>query len=307
MLPSKPILPVLKRFVFTIFSCVSWFLLSAQELYIFTDPASNIPAHALSLRANNMLMPMADIMGGEVNNTSYRFSVDAAYGISKNFMVKLTGYGSDMFQPQFKVEGGALSAKYRFYSQDDFHKHFRMAGFGKIAYSNNPMFMEMTVVHQRPDGPHTETMLHDADELHLDGNHSGWQIGVVGTQLVHKLAVSGTLSYIGRINDTKMLVLPELAQSALQYSLSTGYLLFPKDYATYGQMNLNLYTEIIGQTTIDKRTGFLDLAPALQLILNSKARIDFSYRFQLTGGMSRFNDRLWLLRFEYNLLQAFRK
>lgn len=285
------------------FSAVS----SAQELYIFNDPASNIPAHALSVRANNMLMPMSDVMGGAVDRNSYRLSIDAAYGINKNLMVKLSGYGSDMFQPQFKIEGAALSAKYRFYSNDDFHKHFRMAGFGKIAYSNNPRFMKSTVVHQYPDGPHTETMLHDADELHLDGNHSGWQLGMVGTQLVHKLALSGSFSYIGRINNTKMFVTPELAQSGLQYSLSAGYLLFPRDYESYGQTNLNLYAELIGQTSLDKYGNFLDLAPAVQLILNSKARIDLAYRFQLNGTMSRFNEQLWLLRFEYNILQAFRK
>ncbi len=279
--------------------------IAAQELYIFTDPASNIPAKALSLRANNMLMPMADVMGGDVEKNSYRLSFDAAYGIHKNWMMKVSGYASDMFQSKFELEGASLYTKYRFLSNDDFHKHFRMAGFGKIAYSSNPMFMETTVVHQYPDGPHEENLLHDADELNLDGNHSGWQLGLVATQLVHKLAISGTASYLGRINETKMLVTPEQAQSALQYSLSAGYLLFPKSYENYGQTNLNLYAELIGQTLLDKPGTFYDFAPAVQLIFNSKVRVDFSYRFQLGGNMSRFNENLWLLRFEYNFLQAF--
>jgi hypothetical protein len=222
-------------------------------------------------------------------------------------MVKLSGYGSDMFQPQFKPEGFSFYTKYRFLSNDDFHKHFRMAAFGKVAYSGNPRFMETTVVHDYPSGPHEETMLHDADELNLEGNHSGWQAGLVATQLIHKLAISATASYIGRINDTKMLVTPEQAQSGVQYSLSAGYLLFPKDYETYGQTNLNLYAELIGQSLLDKPGTFIDFAPALQLILNSKARIDLSYRFQVSGNMSRFNEKLWLLRFEYNFLQAFTK
>jgi hypothetical protein len=58
---------------------------------------------------------------------------------------------------------------------------------------------------------------------------------------------------------------------------------------------------------MDKPGTFIDFAPALQLILNSKARIDLSYRFQVSGNMSRFNEKLWLLRFEYNFLQAFTK
>jgi hypothetical protein len=286
----------------TLFSCIA----KAQELYIFTDPASNIPAHALSLRLNNMLMPMSDVSGGKVEETSYRLSVDAAYGINKNWMVKVSGYASDMFQPQLKMEGASLYTKYRFLSNDDFHKHFRMAALGKIAYSSNPRFMDTKVVHSRPDGEHATMVSHDADEFNLEGNHSGWQLGVVATQLVHKLAISGTLSLMGRINDTKELVTPEQAQSAAQYSLSAGYLLFPKDYASYGQTNLNLYAELIGQSLLDKPGTFFDLAPALQFILNSKARIDLSYRFQLGSTMSRFNEKLWLLRFEYNFLQAFK-
>lgn len=250
---------------------------------------------------------MADLDGGSNNNTSYRLSADASYGLNKNLMVKVAGYASDMFQPQFKPEAVSLYTKYRFLSNDDFHSHFRMAGFAKVAYSSNPRFMESTIVHQYPDGPHEEKMLHDADELHLDGNHSGWQAGVVATQLVHKLAISGATSYIGRINNTKMLVLPELAQSGFQYSISAGYLLFPKNYESYGQTNINLYVELLGQSALDKPVSFLDLAPAVQLIFNSKARIDLSHRFQLSGNMGRFNEKLWLLRFEYNFLQAFQK
>ncbi len=250
-------------------------------------------------------MPKDDVYGEKVEVTSYRLSLDAAYGINKNWMVKVSGYGSNMFQPEFKAEGVSFSTKYRFYSRDDFHKHFRMAGFGKIAYSDNPRYMATKIVHQFPDGPHEMVMMHDADELNLDGNHSGWQLGVVATQLIHKLAVSGTVSYIDRMNDTKYPMIPNLAQSALQYSFSAGYLLFPNNYENYGQTNLNLYAELIGQSLLDKPGTYYDLAPAVQLIFSSKARVDLSYRFQLGGNISRFNEQLWLLRFEYNFLQAF--
>lgn len=252
-------------------------------------------------------MPMADVKGGAVEKSSYRLSFDAAYGIHKNWMVKVSGFGSDMFQPQFKAEGASLYTKYRFLSVDDFHKHFRMAGFGKIAYSGNPINMTSTVVHQTPSGPHSVKAVHGADELNLDGNHSGWQTGVVATQLIHKLALSGSLSYIGRIQNESSRQVKGLANAAAQYTFSAGYLLFPKDYESYGQTNLNLYVECIGQSLLDKPGRFFDIAPAVQLIVNSKARIDFSYRFQTRGNMSRFNEQLWLLRFEYNFLQAFRK
>jgi len=288
-------------------------IVQAQELFIHTDPASNTPAHNLAFRLNGMAMPMElDGMGMEINNTSVRISADIMYGISKNWMVKVSGYASDMFQPQLKAEAASLYTKYRFLSRDDFHKHFRMAAFGKMAYSKNPAQMQTKSIHYLPDGnggtmEHEETMLHGADELNLEGNHSGWQAGVVATQLIHKLALSGTASYLGRWESNNLDYTPQNAQSALQYSFSAGYLLFPKDYTSYDQTNLNIYGELIGQSTLDKSASFLDFAPSLQLIIKSKARVDLSYRFQISGEMKRFNTEQWLLRFEYNWLQAFRK
>lgn len=285
----------------------------AQELYIFTDPASNIPAHALSVRLNYMHMPSADVDGGKVERNMQRFSPDISYGISKNLSVKASGYFSNMFQSATRWEGASFSAKYRFLSNDDFHKHFRMAGFGKVAFNRNPYFMHSEVTHQRPDGnggtiPHTEMMRHTADEQMLEGNHGGWQAGVVATQLLHKLAISGSLSTLSRWNNGSRFAVPnEAAKGALQYTLSAGYLLFPRSYQTYNQVNLNLYMELIGQSAYGRPNQFLDAAPALQFIIGSKARVDVAYRFQLSGNMRRFNEEQFLLRLEYNWLQAFRK
>lgn len=284
----------------------------AQELYIFTDPASNVPAHALSMRLNYMHMPAADVDDGKVNRNMQRFAPDVSYGVSKNLMLKASGYFSDMFQSALRWEGASLSAKYRFLSQDDFHKHFRMAAFGKVAFSRNPYFMHSVVTHQYPDGnggtiPHTEMMHHPADEQMLEGTHGGWQAGVVATQLLHKLALSGTLSTISRWNNGTRFPVPDAAaQGALQYTLSAGYLLFPRSYQTYRQVNLNLYMELMGQSAYGRPNQFLDAAPALQFIIGSKARVDVAYRFQVTGNMRRFNEEQFLLRLEYNWLQAFR-
>jgi len=286
-------------------------ILQAQELYIITDPASNIPKNALSLRLNTMLMPMGQNMEGmKPGETGFRISPELAYGVTKNLMVKTAVYASDMFQPAFRFEGASVYAKYRFYSRDDFHKHFRVAGFGKLALSRNPYVIERMVMHEN-DGsggnvPHEQLVFNGSDEQMLAGNHSGWQVGVVATQLVNKLALSGTVSGIGRFNNTRYPILPSDVQQSLEYSFSAGYLLFPRQYDSYGQTNLNLYVEWMGQQAFGKPTGFLDMAPAIQLIFNSKSRIDLGYRFQVGGNMRRFNEQQWLLRFEYNWLQAFK-
>lgn len=299
--------------ILSFFLVISLSAAQSQELYIHTDPASNTPAHNLAFRLNGMLMPMADLEGMDVDRNSYRLSADLMYGISKNWMVKVSGYASDMFQPQLEAEAASFYTKYRFLSRDDFHKHFRMAAFGKIAYSSNPSGMETKTIHYLPDGnggtsPHEIIMKHGADELNLEGNHSGWQAGVVATQLIQKLALSGTVSYLNRWEDAdpEYILLPPNAQSALQYTFSAGYLLFPKDYKSYDQTNINLYAEFIGQSALDKSANFVDVAPSVQFIIKSKARVDLSYRFQIDGNMRRFNTDQWLLRFEYNWLQAFR-
>lgn len=302
----------MKKMFFSAGLACMYLYTTAQELYIFTDPASNIATHSLIVRFTTMVMPMADVHDGKVDRTSFRLSPELMYGIHKNWMVKLSGYAGNMFGPGSAWEGGALYTKYRFYSQDDFHRHLRMAAFGKLAINNNPYQMESEVTHWYPDGAggvfeHKERVLHSANEQMLEGNHSGWQVGVVATRLVHKLALSATGSFIQRINNPSFSRLPGDVGSAWQGSLSAGYLLFPRQYESYSQTNVNLYVEMIGQRSIGRPGYFLDAAPAVQFILNSAARIDLAWRFQLGGNIMRFNTEQGLIRLEYNFLQAFRK
>ena len=88
--------------------------------------------------------------------------------------------------------------------------------------------------------------------------------------------------------------------------MSAGYLLFPKKYTSYEQTNLNLYVELLGQRTYDKKRYFVDLAPAAQLIFNSQAKLNLGYRFQLGGDMMRMANESWMLSFEWLFLNAFK-
>lgn len=82
---------------------------------------------------------------------------------------------SDMHDPTFYFESARAYVKYRFLSNDDIHKHFRMAAFVAGSYSRNHL---------------------DHNELSLMGDHSGVQLGVIATQLKNRLAVSGTVGVI---------------------------------------------------------------------------------------------------------------
>ena len=274
----------------------------AQELYIFTEPASNVPAKSTVMRLNGMHMPMQFD-----NSTSSRIMLEAMFGLNSKWMLKLNTTASDMFQSGYKVEGASAYLKYRFLSNDGLHSHFRMAAYGKVSIVGNPANMTRTEVHNLPGGgQHTVKYQHYTNDLSLDGTQSGWNIGLIGTQLLHKLAVSGSLAYNRRMDNlggNKFTALD--ARSALMYSVSAGYLVFPKSYKSYKQVNLNLYTEFLGGSLLDQPGRFLDMAPAVQLIFNSTVKLNAAYRFQLNGNINRYNTRQFLIGVDWSFLNTF--
>ena len=92
----------------------------------------------------------------------HRYVPEAMIGISKNWMVHVSSTLSDYYFPNLQLESGKIYGKYRFLSNDNVHKHFRMAAFGEMAYSNAPYLY---------------------DDANLDGDNSGLQAGLIATQL----------------------------------------------------------------------------------------------------------------------------
>jgi hypothetical protein len=91
---------------------------------------------------------------------------------------------------------------------------------------------------------------------------------------------------------------------AFNYSLSAGYLLFPRKYKSYEQTNFNVYVELIGSKGLDRDYAFTDLAPAIQLIVNSNAKINAGYRFQISGGAYRMGTSSFSISYERSFLNA---
>lgn len=251
---------------------------SGQELYVNTEPASNMAARSLGIRLENQ---------GFSQNNSFknRTSLELMYGASKNLMLHTTFYASDYYQPGQRFEGYSVYAKYRFLSVDSVQRHFRAAVFAKAAGINNPL---------------------NNQEIALEGDNSGIQGGVVFTQLLHKLALSASGSYLRAFNNRAGYSLPvNNSRDALAYTLSAGYLLFPKTYRDYDQVNVNLYAELLGKTNPGYGQSYLDVAPAVQFIFNSVFRVDVSYRAPLYNQMVRNSQNTYLLRLEYNLFNIF--
>lgn len=277
-------------------------MLVAQELYIYTEPASNMPARSFGLRLTNKLMPMQ-----HNNSYSYRTEPEVMFGINKNLMIHGTLYGSNMFQQKFRFEGGSIYGKYRFLSLDDVHSHFRMAAFGKLSLIKNPAGISYTMVHTTGGIQHEEEKVIYGDEIDISGNHSGWNGGIIATQLIHKLAISATGSFASRWKNIGYEKPAAINNNAANYSLSAGYLLLPRNYKNYNQVNLNLYVELLASSNLDRKGHYTDLAPGIQLIFNSTSRLDVGWRKQLWGNITRFNTSSWLLRYEYNFLDLFNR
>jgi hypothetical protein len=244
----------------------------SQELYVNTEPASNMGARTLGIRLERQ--------GSYSPKFKSRATLEAMYGTSANLMLHGALYMSDFYQEKERFEGGSFYAKYRFLSLDTVHAHFRGAFFAKAAISQNPFAMQ---------------------EIGLEGDNTGLQGGVVFTKLMHKLALSASASYLHAYDNPNSNFAPITgARDAVAYTFSAGYLILPKEYRNYEQLNLNLYAEFLGKTNPGYGQSYLDVAPAVQLIFNSICRLDLSYRTPLFNSMQRNSTNMWLVRLEYN-------
>ena len=245
----------------------------SQELYVNTEPASNMATRSLGLRLENQ---------GYFNpGYKTRTSFEAMYGASRYLMLHTSVYDSDFYRGNQHIEGGSLYAKYRFISVDSVQQHFRGAFFARLSAVNNP------VVNQ---------------EIMLEGDNSGLQSGFIFTRLMHKLAFSGSVSYLHDWNNAGDNYIPiAFSRDAVSYTFSTGYLLLPKVYKSYDQVNINVYAEFLGKTNPGYGQSYLDAAPAVQLIFNSLVRLDLSYRLPIYSSMERNTAHMYLVRLEYNL------
>lgn len=256
----------------------------AQELYVYTEPASNMPAHSLSLKLSGYY----NIDRLHTDRITQRYVPELMWGVSRKLMLHAGTSFADMHTRNFGWEAAYLYAKYRFLSLDDVHRHFRMAVFGKLAHSKNPFHY---------------------DEVSLL-DKSGVAGGIIATGLLNKTAVSVSVSntqILGKARTSKVLYIPERNYQAMNYSVSAGYLLWPRQYTDFKQTNINLYAELLAQQTLDRRTHYVDLAPAVQFIFNSISKLNIGYRFELSGTMERMAKQSLLVSYEYTFLNAFRK
>jgi hypothetical protein len=235
--------------------------LYSQELFVVTDPASNVPANSLAINAMQLLFKEKFEPG-----YNYHIMPEVTYGLNKNLMFRATAFVSNR-NDGLVTEGGSVFAKYRFFSSDDLNSHFRMAAYGRYSFNNSD-------IHQ--------------EQIEIMGHNSGFETGIIATKLIHKVAISSSISYEKAFDNTTKNPFPNtIGNNATNYTLSFGKLMYPKKYTSYKQTNINLMVEFVGQTINENGKSYLDVVPAVQFIINSQARIDLAYRQQLASSMLR--------------------
>lgn len=259
-------------------------MVSAQELFIFSEPASTMPKKAIMFRMNSR----------HYTNSSgyyYKLNPELGYGLAKNLMGHVEGYYSNWALQQGSFDAVGINAKYRFFSEDGLHKHKRLAVTGKVIYSFHPLPMQWMIE---------------------DGNTSLVSVGLIYTQLIHKLALSGKISYTKPVaighSDGAYVSGGEL----LQWQFSTGLLTFPMQYKNYNQINVNVYAEYLGQQNLglqysrdlpSSHSINHDLGVGLQLIFASRFTTELAYRMNLGGNMNRMTNSMYYFNVEYMLFR----
>ena len=264
------------RIFFILFLFICSYKTSAQELYINTEPASLIPkgTKVVRLTNSNIFLDGSNIMGSIGN--AFIVTPSLSYGLSKKIM--LSGsiqfankpYEQDMM-PNFGLNGIKLYSKQRILTTDKPKYHTRLSSFIQYSYHEDK-FMK--------------------DNLDLGLQDTGFELGLIGTQLINKLAISIT-SGITRISniDEKFtqgstVKWQKTNLNTFKNSISAGYLLFPRKYKSYRQTNFNLYVEYLTNTILNKEfpvrySKFSStFAPGIQFILLSRSRLDFSYKIR---------------------------
>ena len=264
------------RIFFILFLLIHNYILSAQELYINSEPASLIPkgTKVVRLTNSNIFLDGSNIMGSIGN--AFIVTPSLSYGISKKIMVSGSiqfankPYEQDM-TPNFGLNGFKIYSKQRILSTDKQKYHTRLSSFIKYSYHEDK-FMK--------------------DNIDIDLQDTGFELGLIGTQLINKLAISITTAITRISNIDEKFTQGSTVKwqttnlNTFKNSISAGYLLFPRKYNSYKQTNFNLYVEYLTNTILNEnfpvrydkfRSTF---APGIQFIIMSRSRLDFSYKIR---------------------------
>lgn len=295
----------------------------SQELFPLNEPASNVPKGVLGVRAIGETYREIKLFRNQYSlrfmyGALPRLTVMATVGVSnhhgKDFPPNLVSHTHDGNQTiyttgefergvkySYRSNGINLYAKYRFISMDALHSHFRVAAYAEGTYLKQA---------------------HDEAEPNLMGDTKGGAGGVIITCLKNHFAISLTSGVIIPASHTGFspdmsggpMISTEIQYGrALNYNLSMGYLLFPRTYKNYEQLNVNIYLELLGKayeaakvtqygnvsipinTPLLAAGHYVEAAPGVQCIFKSNLRVDLSVKLPMINkSYARFYPLFWV-------------
>ena len=257
----------------------------SQEYYSLPAEAKEIPSNSISFHVGAMY-------GRSVYNDRVlqRYSAGVGIGISPEWMISSSLTFSDLHDEKFIFESVRLTSKYRLITSKTKWSQFRLSAFGTVAYSRNHL---------------------DYNEINLAGDHSGVQAGLLASHMWKRWAFSGSASLIEMFSKSRWEKdLPQqYAYEAFNYSVSAGVNIFPLNNKKHSLAKVNFLAQLIGSSNLDWKYEkyYVDLAPAIQLILNRKVRFYLQHRFQIKSDIFRLQRNSWVISYEFPLFSDIKK
>ncbi len=270
---------MLRKFILIIVLYLICNVSFSQELYIVTHPAANLSKNRIEFR--NVVM--------EYNGFQYYHnSFELNYGILGN----LTLYNSVFYTMENgynffgNYEG---SARYRLYDIDKKNYHLRFAAQTALLVPVNSKPVVGDQVEYEIHPGHKVKFYNFVNDItipsidfHTTDNYT-FKNDVIVTNLIKKLAITGGMGFNINFpkNDFKF-------GNYFNWSLAFGYLLLPRQYSGYNDVNINLYSEskayffyknqFLGQDIYNSGGFRLDTYLGIQAIFFSSLMAELSYK-----------------------------
>ena len=292
----------------------------AQELFPHAEPASTMPKGVSGFRffyeryneqTSNRIKDSYHLryMYGITAN----WTAMATLGVSNHHYAKfptdllpyfLNHHLRSYPSASYGVEGINVYTKYRFFSRDGYHRHLRLALFAEGCKS---------------------FIAHDDAEPTLMTDNSGYGGGLLSTYLLGKFAASLTLGFIHPLMYKQSDIDVRFQSGDATYmEISTGYRVWPLQYASYSDVNINLYAEFMfkqyGAAYVEQFGQQIDFAQyaqfspytynatkassyiagmfAVQFISNSNTRIDVGVTMALKNRSYNYWSPMFTVQYQ---------
>ena len=254
----------------------------SQELYIVSHPAANLSKNRIEFRNNVMSYD---------NFKYYHNSFELNYGLLGN----LTLYNSVFYSLDngYKFIGNYEgTVRYRLHDIDKKNYHIRFAAqSGILVPANSQPIVSDAVEYELHPGHKVKfyNFINDITvpsvDFHTTDNYT-IKNDLIVTNLIKRFSMTGEMGYNVNVpkNDFKF-------GNYFDWSFAMGYLLLPKQYDNYNDVNVNLYSEskayyflknkFLGNE-ISNSGGFrLDTYIGIQAIFFSSLMVELSYKIPL--------------------------